>query len=410
MKTPYHQAPVISGPVSLDVKPVLGKRVSFWKQPLVSLLHEHLVGYPTPSNLTYIWGFGSLAGVCLLLQIVSGVFLAIHYTPSVDFAFLSVEHIIRDVYGGWLLRYMHANGASFFFIVAYLHILRSLYYGSYISPRELVWIIGVAILLLIITTAFIGYVLPWGQMSFWGATVITSLASAIPVVGKSVTHWLWGGFSVSGATLNRFYSLHYLLPFIIAGTSIVHIASLHQYGSNNPLGISSDTDKIPFYPYYLLKDLVGWVAFATVFSFFIYFAPNALGHPDNYVQANPMLTPSHIVPEWYFLPVYAILRSVPNKLGGVLSILLVFVALFLLPFLNSSPVKSSNFRPLYRVFFWMFVSDCLILGWIGSIPVEDPYVLVGRLATLYFFFYFLVFIPLIGKVERALLTPAPVQA
>ena len=379
------------------------RRLSLLKQPLLSVVNDHLIDYPTPSNLSYWWGFGSLAGICLIVQILTGIFLAMHYTPHVDLAFVSVEHIMRDVNGGWFLRYMHANGASMFFIVVYLHLFRGLYFGSYASQRELVWIVGVVILLLMILTAFIGYVLPWGQMSFWGATVITSLASAIPVVGMDITYWLWGGFSVDNATLNRFFSLHYLLPFIIAGASIVHIAALHQYGSNNPLGSLAVVDKVSFYPYFFLKDLVGWVIFALFFSFFIYFAPNALGHPDNYIPANPMSTPAHIVPEWYFLPVYAILRSIPNKLAGVAAIGLVFVSLLLLPFINTSSIRSSNFRPLYKKLFWLFVADCLLLGWIGCQPVEDPYVLIGQLASVYFFAYFLIFIPFLGKFEKALL-------
>tara|TARA_Y100000739_G_scaffold15436_1_gene12525 strand:- start:1922 stop:3253 length:1332 start_codon:yes stop_codon:yes gene_type:complete len=379
------------------------RRLSLLKQPLLSVVNDHLIDYPTPSNLSYWWGFGSLAGICLIVQILTGIFLAMHYTPHVDLAFVSVEHIMRDVNGGWFLRYMHANGASMFFIVVYFHLFRGLYFGSYASPRELVWVVGVVILLLMILTAFIGYVLPWGQMSFWGATVITSLASAIPVVGMDITYWLWGGFSVDNATLNRFFSLHYLLPFIIAGASIVHIAALHQYGSNNPLGSLAVVDKVSFYPYFFLKDLVGWVIFALFFSFFIYFAPNALGHPDNYIPANPMSTPAHIVPEWYFLPVYAILRSIPNKLAGVAAIGLVFVSLLLLPFINTSSIRSSNFRPLYKKLFWLFVADCLLLGWIGCQPVEDPYVLIGQLASVYFFAYFLIFIPFLGKFEKALL-------
>ena len=383
------------------------RRLSFLKQPLVAPLNDHLIDYPTPSNLTYWWGFGSLAGICLLVQIATGIFLAMHYTPHVDLAFASVEHIMRDVHGGWFLRYMHANGASMFFIVVYLHLFRGLYYGSYVRPRELVWIVGVVILLLMILTAFIGYVLPWGQMSFWGATVITSLASAIPVVGMDITYWLWGGFSVDNATLNRFFSLHYLLPFIIAGASIVHLAALHQYGSNNPLGSFAGVDKVSLYPYFLLKDLVGWVVFALGFSFFIYFAPNALGHPDNYIPANPMSTPAHIVPEWYFLPVYAILRSIPNKLGGVAAIGLVFVSLLLLPFVHTSSMRSSNFRPLYKKLFWLLVADCVLLGWIGCQPVEEPYVFIGQVASVYFFVYFLVVVPFLGKLESYLLSFVP---
>jgi ubiquinol-cytochrome c reductase cytochrome b subunit len=298
---------------------------------------------------------------------------------------------------------MHANGASMFFIVVYLHMFRGLYYGSYASPRELVWIVGVVIFLLMILTAFIGYVLPWGQMSFWGATVITSLASAIPVVGDEITHWLWGGFSVDNATLNRFFSLHYLLPFIIAGASIVHLAALHQYGSNNPLGSLGTVDKVPFYPYFYSKDLVGWVAFALFFSLFVYFYPNLLGHPDNYIPANPMSTPAHIVPEWYFLPVYAILRSIPNKLGGVAAIALVFISLLALPFLNTSAIRSSSFRPIHKKLFWLLVADCVLLGWIGCQPVEAPYVTIGQLASVFFFFYFLVCVPFLGKLESKLI-------
>jgi ubiquinol-cytochrome c reductase cytochrome b subunit len=379
------------------------KRVSILKQPLLSTVNEHLVDYPSPSNLNYYWGYGSLAGLCLMVQIATGIFLAMHYTPHVDLAFLSVEHIMRDVEGGWLLRYTHANGASMFFMVVYIHMFRGLYYGSYASPREFLWCIGVIILLLMIITAFIGYVLPWGQMSFWGATVITSLASAIPVVGDTVVTWLWGGFSVDNATLNRFYSLHYLLPFIIAGASLVHIAALHQYGSNNPLGTNASVDKVTFYPYFYVKDLVGWMAFAVVFSIFVFFYPNAMGHPDNYIPANPMSTPAHIVPEWYFLWVYAILRSIPNKLGGVAAIALVFISLLALPFVNSSQVRSSAFRPLHKKVFWLLVADCIILVWIGQEPVEDPYILIGQLASVYFFVYFLIFMPFLGKLESFLI-------
>ena len=338
-----------------------------------------------------------------MIQIATGIFLAMHYTPHVDLAFLSVEHIMRDVEGGWLLRYTHANGASMFFLVVYLHIFRNLYYSSYSSPRELVWCLGVVILLLMIITAFIGYVLPWGQMSFWGATVITSLASAIPVVGDTIVTWLWGGFSVDNATLNRFYSLHYLLPFLIAGASIVHIAALHQYGSNNPLGTNGAVDKVSFYPYFYVKDLIGWVGFAILFSVFVYFYPNALGHPDNYIPANPMSTPAHIVPEWYFLWVYAILRSIPNKLGGVAAIALVFVALLALPFINTTQVRSSTFRPIHRKLFWLLVADCVVLVWIGQKPVEDPYIFVGQCASVYFFVYFLVLLPFLGKFEELLI-------
>jgi ubiquinol-cytochrome c reductase cytochrome b subunit len=378
-------------------------RGSVLKQPILTSVNDHLIDYPTPANLSYFWGFGSLAGICLVIQLLTGIFLAMHYTCDVNLAFSSVEHIMRDVQGGWLLRYSHANGASLFFMVVYMHILRGLYFGSYISPREFVWIMGVVILLLMILTAFIGYVLPWGQMSFWGATVITSLASAIPVVGTDITHWLWGGFAVDNATLNRFFSLHYLLPFIISAMSIVHLGALHQHGSNNPLGLNAVTDKISFYPYFFYKDLVGWICFAIAFAFFLYIAPNALGHPDNYIPANPMATPAHIVPEWYFLPVYAILRSIPNKLGGVAAIGMVFVSLFSLPFLQSSQIRTVSFKPLHQLFFWLLVSDCVILGWIGCEPVEDPYVMIGQLASVYFFVYFLFLIPFLGTIETFLM-------
>lgn len=376
------------------------KRLSLLKQPLLSTLNAHLVDYPSPSNLNYLWSFGSCAGICLVLQILTGIFLAMHYTPHVDYAFYSVEHIMRDVHGGWFLRYMHANGASMFFIVTYIHMFRGLYYGSYHAPRELLWGIGVVILLLMIITAFIGYVLPWGQMSFWGATVITSLASALPLVGESIVTWLWGGFSVDNATLNRFFSLHYLFPFLIAGLSIIHLAALHQYGSNNPLGTNSGTDKIGFYPYFYVKDLVAWVVFALVFSFFVYFYPNLLGHPDNYIPANPMATPAHIVPEWYFLWVYAILRSIPNKLGGVAAIALVFLCLFALPFLSSSQIRSTNFRPIHKIGFWFLAADVVLLSWIGQQPVEDPYIFIGQMLSLYFFLFFLVLVPFGGWIEK----------
>ncbi len=380
------------------------KRLSLLNEPVLSVASDHLIIYPVPTNINYFWSFGSLAGICLLIQIATGIFLAMHYTAHIDLAFLSVEHIMRDVEGGWLLRYMHANGASMFFIMVYTHMFRGLYYGSYASPREVVWCLGVVILLLMILTAFIGYVLPWGQMSFWGATVITSLASAIPIVGDSIVTWLWGGFSVDNATLNRFFSLHYLLPFVIAGLSILHIAALHQYGSNNPLGTISKIFKMSFYPYCFVKDLVAWVSFGVFFALFVYFAPNLLGHPDNYIPANPMSTPAHIVPEWYFLWVYAILRSIPNKLGGVAAILLVFVCLLLLPFINTSESRSSEFRPLHKKLFWLLLADVLLLGWIGMKPVETPYIEVGQLASVYFFVHFLIFIPNLGKMEKFLAT------
>nr|YP_010733812.1 apocytochrome b [Gayralia brasiliensis]YP_010733841.1 apocytochrome b [Monostroma nitidum]WEG93083.1 apocytochrome b [Gayralia brasiliensis]WEG93112.1 apocytochrome b [Monostroma nitidum] len=380
------------------------KNLSLLKQPLLSVVNEHLIAYPTPSNLNYFWGFGSLAGICLIIQIATGVFLAMHYCPEVNLAFSSVEHIMRDVQGGYILRYAHANGASLFFMVVMIHILRSLYYGSYYAPREAVWIIGVVILFLMIATAFIGYALPFGQQSLWGISVITSLFSVVPFVGNELVQWLWGGFSVNNATLNRFFSLHYLLPFLIAGASIVHIAALHHKGSNNPLGINAAADKISFYPYLVAKDLVGLMVLLIILSGLVFFAPNYLSHPDNYIPANSLVTPLSIMPEWYFLIVYCILRSIPNKTGGVLAIALVFVALLAVPFLAGSPIRSSSFRPLHRKAFYAFLSSCLILSWAGSKPVEQPYIFIGQCATVFFFVYFFVLVPLLSRLEYLLLT------
>lgn len=374
------------------------------RHPVIALANSFIGdAYPTPSNLNYFWNFGSLAGICLGIQIISGIFLAMHYTPHIDLAFNSVEHIMRDVNYGWLIRYMHANGASMFFIVVYIHIFRGLYYGSYAAPRELVWIVGSLILVLMMATAFMGYVLPWGQMSFWGATVITNLFSAIPFIGESIVYWLWGGFSVDNATLNRFFSFHYLLPFVIAGAAGLHLFVLHETGSNNPLGINAKVDKVPFHPYYTLKDVYGLVLFAIFFGIFVFFYPNTLGHPDNYIEANPLVTPPHIVPEWYFLPFYAILRSIPDKLGGVICMGLALVVLFLLPHINTSEIRSSQFRPIHRKLFWLLLIDSVLLGWIGQCPPEEPYITIGQIATVYYFAYFLVFIPLLGKIERILL-------
>lgn len=373
------------------------------KLPQLKPLNDFIVDYPTPSNLSYWWNFGFLAAFCLIVQIATGIFLAMHYTPHIDMAFISVEHIMRDVNYGWLIRYAHANGASMFFIVVYIHIFRGLYYGSYASPRELLWIIGVTILLLMMGTAFMGYVLPWGQMSFWGATVITNLASAIPLIGDQIVIWLWGGYSVDNATLNRFFSLHYLLPFAIAGLAGLHVVVLHDHGSNNPLGINSKVDKIAFYPYYYVKDLYGIILFIIFFSVFVIYYPNLLGHPDNYIEANPLVTPTHIVPEWYFLPFYAILRSIPDKLGGVIAMLASILILVFLPFLNTSEIRSSQFRPIHRKFFWLLVVDSFILGWIGGNIPETPYLEIGQAATVFYFMYFLVIIPFLGKLERFLM-------
>lgn len=374
------------------------------KRPLVNVVTNHLIDYPTPINFNYWYNFGLLSGICLGIQLLTGIFLAMHYTPHVDYAWLSVEHIMRDVNYGWLIRYMHANGASMFFICVYIHLLRGLYYGSYKSPRGLVWCIGVVILILMMATGFIGYVLPWGQMSFWAATVITNLFSAIPGIGTPLVEFLWGGFAVDNATLNRFFSLHYLLPFVLLGLVLLHIAALHQEGSSNPVGIHGrDIDKIDFYPYFYVKDLFGFMVFVLFFSYFLFFDPNLLGHPDNYIAANPMVTPAHIVPEWYFLPYYAILRSIPDKLGGVIAMGASLVTLALLPLVNTANVRSSFFRPFHRYFFWVWVGNAFVLGWIGGNPVEDPYILIGQFATVLYFGYLLALVPLSGIFERVLI-------
>ena len=379
-------------------------------RPIVDVVNRHLIEYPTPANLSYFWGYGSMAGIFLGLQIVTGILLAMHYTPHVDLAFNSVEHIMRDVNGGWLLRYLHANGASLFFFVVYIHVGRGLYYGSYAAPRHILWIIGVVIIILMMATAFMGYVLPWGQMSFWAATVITNLFSAIPVVGPSIVEWLWGGFSVDNATLNRFFSLHYLLPFILAGAVIAHLVSLHEVGSNNPLGISALSDKIAFHPYLWIKDVFGWLLIGFVYLAFVFYSPNTLGHPDNYVEGNPMVTPAHIVPEWYFLPYYAVLRSIPDKLLGVVAFGGSLAVWLILPFLHTSNVRSSLFRPLFRIFYWMFILDFIILGWIGGNLAESPYLEIGQLATVYYFLFPLVIIPGLGILENKMLEwTAPVN-
>jgi ubiquinol-cytochrome c reductase cytochrome b subunit len=378
--------------------------MSRWnKNQTLSFFDSHIIDYPTPINLNYLWSFGSAAGIALLIQIITGVFLTMHYTPNIDFAFKSVEHIMRDVNGGWIIRYFHANGASLFFVVVYCHIFRGLYFGSYLYPRNYLWISGVIIFLLMMATAFIGYVLPWGQMSFWGATVITNLFSAIPVVGKTIVEWLWGGFSVNNATLNRFLSLHYLLPFIIASLALLHLSLLHKDGSNNPIGINKSVETIPFYPYFYVKDLFSFFIFLIFFSLFVFFSPNLLGHPDNYILANSLVTPPHIVPEWYFLPFYAILRSIPNKLGGVIAMISSIVILLFLPYINVSETRSSKFKPLFSFVYWFLVSDFLLLGWIGQKPVEDPYIEIGFFFTACYFIIILVIIPLVSFIENKLL-------
>jgi len=452
-------------------------------QPAQNLLYD----FPAPRNLNYWWNFGSIAGICLVVQILTGILLTMHYNPSAAGAFNSVEHIMRDVNYGWLLRYMHAVGASMFFTVVFIHIFRGLYYGSYKAPRELLWWLGVIILILMMATAFMGYVLPWGQMSFWGATVITNLFSAFPIVGEPIVTWLWGGFSVDNPTLNRFFALHYLLPFAIVGVVLLHLIALHTHGSNNPTGIDvkGPKDRIPFHPYYTVKDFFGFGVFFIVFAAFIFFAPNYLGHADNYIEANPLVTPSHIVPEWYFLPFYAILRAfvfnipfwalglpvlayagwlklkairsgeftfgniidamttfkcagdnavgriqkvmfaggagavlvligligfvIEAKLAGVLAMFGALIILFFLPWLDTSKVRSGNYRPLFRWFFWLFVLNALMLGWLGSKPAEGIYVVFSLIGTAYYFGYFLVILPLLGKYEKPLKLPESIS-
>jgi quinol-cytochrome oxidoreductase complex cytochrome b subunit len=379
--------------------------------PVFTYLDHELNEYPTPKNLNYMWNFGSLAGFMLVAMIATGIILAMHYTPDAALAFNSVEHIMRDVNYGWMLRYIHMNGATMFFIVVYIHIFRGLYYGSYKAPRELLWLLGVLIYVLMMATAFMGYVLPWGQMSFWGATVITNLFSAIPVVGESVGTWLWGGFAVDNPTLNRFFSLHYLLPFVIVGVVILHIIALHRFGSNNPLGIDmkGKQDSIPFHPYYTVKDSFGLGVFLIFFACIVFFWPNLFGEPDNYIPANPLATPAEIVPEWYFLPFYAILRSIPNKLAGVIAMFGAIVLLALVPWFDRSPVKSARFRPLYRYFFWLLLGDCFLLGFCGAHPPEGWYVVASRLGALYYYVHFLVIFPLLALFERPLPLPRSIS-
>jgi ubiquinol-cytochrome c reductase cytochrome b subunit len=370
---------------------------------LLGLVNSYVVDSPQPANLSYAWNFGSLLATCLGIQIVTGIILAMHYTPNVDLAFVSVEHIMRDVNYGWMIRYIHANVASFFFIFVYLHIGRGLYYGSYKSPRVLPWSIGVIILVLMMGIAFLGYVLPYGQMSLWGATVITNMLSAIPWIGQDFVQFVWGGFSVNNATLNRFFSLHYLLPFVLAALAIMHLMTLHVHGSSNPLGVSSNADKLPMHPYYLFKDLVTIFLFFLVLALFVFYMPNALGHSDNYIPANPMQTPPSIVPEWYLLPYYAILRSIPNKLLGVVGMLGSLLILLAMPILDTSRVRGSQFRPLMRFAFWVFVTDFFLLMYLGSQHAEEPYITVGAIATAVYFAWFIVVVPVIGIVENTLM-------
>ncbi len=373
--------------------------------PIMRLMHDSFVDFPNPRNLNYWWTFGGILSFLLVTQIITGIILAMHYTPHVDFAFGSVERIMRNVNYGWLIRYSHSVGASMFFLAVYIHMGRGLYYGSYKAPREILWILGVIIYLLMMATAFMGYVLPWGQMSFWGATVITNLFSAIPLIGTGVTEWLWGGFAIDNPTLNRFFSLHYLLPFMIVGVVILHIWALHVPGSNNPTGVSvkDKEDTLPFHPYYTVKDGFAVVVFMILFAYFIFFNPNILGDAVNYVPADPLSTPPHIVPEWYLLPFYAILRAIPDKLGGVVAMFGSIAVLAMLPWLDRSKVRSAVFRPIYKQFFWIFIIVFLILGYLGSQPPEGWYLLISRIATAWYFAHFFLILPLIGLLE----TPRP---
>nr|YP_009487221.1 apocytochrome b [Russula abietina]AWB36123.1 apocytochrome b [Russula abietina] len=370
---------------------------------LLRLLNSYIVDSPQPANISYLWNFGSLLGTCLVIQILTGVFLAMHYQPHVDFAFNSVEHIMRDVNAGWILRYTHANVASFFFIFVYAHIARGLYYSSYKSPRILVWSIGVIILILMMAIAFLGYVLPYGQMSLWGATVITNLLSAVPFFGQDLVELIWGGFSVSNATLNRFFSLHFLLPFLLAALIIAHLMALHTHGSNNPNGISSNGDRYAMHPYFTFKDLVTIFAFLLALSVIVFFYPNLLGHSDNYIPANPMSTPPSIVPEWYLLPFYAILRSIPNKLLGVIAMFGSLLILLILPLTDLSRIRGSQFRPAMKLALWFFIVNFVILMWIGSQHPESPFVEVGQFATAFYFSWFLIIVPIIGMAENTLM-------
>ena len=380
--------------------------------PIFSILYHSTSGYPAPKNFNYWWNFGSLALFMLVVMVATGIFLAMNYTPEATMAFNSVEHIMRDVNHGWLLRYLHMNGASFFFFVVYVHIFRGLYYGSYKAPRELLWWLGLLIYIVMMATAFMGYVLPWGQMSFWGATVITNLFSAIPWVGDSITTWLWGGFAVGNPTLNRFFSLHYLLPFVILGIVGLHLWALHTTKSNNPLGIDvkGPQDTVPFHPYYTIKDLFGVGMLVLVYAAVVFFLPNVLGDVDNYIPANPLVTPTHIVPEWYLLPFYAMLRSIPDKLAGVCVLAAALLILFVVPWLDTSKVRSARFRPVYKWMFALFVADCIWLDWIGAQVPNDAIVLEGRLATLYYFGFFLIIMPLLGWFEKTKPLPTSISA
>ena len=371
------------------------------ENPIFSPINSALVDLPSPASISYLWNFGSLLGLCLVIQIATGIFLAMHYCADVSLAFSSVAHITRDVNYGFLLKYLHANGASAFFLCVYIHIARGLYYGSYL--RAPLWFSGVIIFLIMMMTAFIGYVLPWGQMSFWGATVITNFLSAIPYIGIDVVQWVWGGFSVSNSTLNRFFSLHYLFPFVLAGLIFVHLIFLHTTGSNSPIGLNPNSDKVPFHVYFTTKDFYGFILIGILLSLLVFYMPNTLGDPENFINANPLVTPVHIMPEWYFLFAYAILRAIPNKLGGVIALVASVLILLVLPFVHTSKLKGLIFRPLGKTFYWLFMANFVFLTWIGAKPVEEPFIILGQISSIFFFSYFLLIVPTLGYLENKLL-------
>lgn len=369
---------------------------------IYALIASHIVYYPGPISLTYAWSFGSLAGICLVIQIISGLFLSMYYTADTNLAFSSIEFIMRDIKNGWLIRYIHANGASMFFIVVYAHMCRGLYYGSYMKPREYLWCSGVIIFLLMMGTAFTGYVLPWGQMSFWGATVITSMVTILPVGGVTVVQWLWGGYTVNNPTLHRFYTIHFLLPFVIAALSLVHLALLHKEGSNSPIGSDTGVDDVPFYPYFATKDAFAFSVFLLVFATFVFYFPNTLNHPDNYIPADPMHTPAHVFLEWYFLPYYAILRSIPHKTLGILAMGGSIAVLFIIPFIYYSEVRNTTYRPIFKICFWVFVADFVFLTWVGQNPVRNTFIYAGQVVIVYYFIFFTLLVAFVGRIESAL--------